>query len=221
MPARTKKNIFSFANLLIFLGLIFLVLSFAPLLVSEAWYFIKEIKDQRYVLEDNTAQKDSVFARFLSKNPISLEPVNRNFAVVIEKIGVNAPIVANVSVAKEDLYKEALKNGVAHAISSDYPSESASNVYLFAHASLNFWDLGRYSTVFNLLRKLNYTDRIHIFYDGRDYVYEVVNKEVVKGWNTNPLTRPTIEPILTLQTCDPPGTTINRYVVTAKLVEVN
>ena len=52
-------------------------------------------------------------------------------------------------------------------------------------------------------------------------MYEVVNKEIVKGWNTNPLTRPTIEPILTLQTCDPPGTTINRYVVTAKLVEVN
>jgi len=221
VPAQTKKTLFSFANLLIFLGLIFLVLSFGPLLVSEVWYFIKEIKNQNYILEDSTAQKDSVFARFLSKNPIRIDPVNRNFALVIEKIGVNAPIVANVSVASEDAYKEALKSGIAHAISSDYPTESASNIFLFAHASLNFWDLGKYSTVFNLLRKLNYTDKIHIFYDEQDYVYEVVNKEVVKGWNTNPLTRPTIEPILTLQTCDPPGTTINRYVVTAKLVEVN
>ncbi|EKE00377.1 MAG: hypothetical protein ACD_22C00036G0004, partial [uncultured bacterium] len=33
--------------------------------------------------------------------------------------------------------------------------------------------------------------------------------------------RPVIEPILTLQTCDPPGTTINRLIVTAKLEKVN
>ncbi|MFC1700193.1 sortase [Patescibacteria group bacterium] len=221
MPVQDKKNIFTFANLLIFLGVIFLILSFGPLLASEVWYFLKEIRHQEYILKGKDAQEDSVFARYLSKNPVRIDPVNTNFALVIEKIGVNAPIVANVSVASEDAYKEALKSGVAHAISSDYPTEVASNVYLFAHASLNFWDLGKYSTVFNLIRKLNYTDKVHIFYDEKDYVYEVVNKEVVKGWNTYPLTRPTIEPILTLQTCDPPGTTINRYVVTAKLVEVN
>jgi LPXTG-site transpeptidase (sortase) family protein len=118
------------------------------------------------------------------------------------------------------MYKEALKNGVAHAASSDYPSERSGNVFLFAHASLNFWDLGKYSSVFNLLRKLNYGDRIHIFYKNKVYVYEVVNKEVVSGWNMNPIKRATIEPLLTLQTCDPPGTTLNRFVVTAKLKEV-
>jgi sortase (surface protein transpeptidase) len=48
-----------------------------------------------------------------------------------------------------------------------------------------------------------------------------VSKELLKGWDTFPLTRTTIEPILTLQTCDPPGTTLNRLVVTAKLLEVN
>ena len=80
--------------------------------------------------------------------------------------------------------------------------------------------MGKYSTVFNLLRKLNLGDKIHVFYKNKMYVYEVVNKETVAGWDTKPLVRKTIEPVLTLQTCDPPGTTLNRFVVTAKLVEV-
>lgn len=217
---KNKKKVFSLANLLIILGLIFLTLSFGPFLVSEVWFFLKELKSQEYSLEVEGGREDSVFARFLSKDPVKLDPVNTNFALVIEKIGINAPIVANVSVSDESVYKNALKDGIAHAISSDYPTKVPSNVFLFAHASLNFWEFGKYSTVFNLLRKLNYTDKIHIFYNGKDFVYEVANKEVVKGWNTNPITRPTIEPILTLQTCDPPGTTLNRYVVTAKLISV-
>lgn len=214
-----RKKI-SLPTLLILLGLLLVLLSFGPLIKDEVWFYFKELKNQKLSLDDKNAQEDSVFARFLTTKPIRLEPVDTNFGLVIERIGVNAPIVADVAVNNENMYKDALKRGIAHAASSDYPSEKAGNVYLFAHASLNFWDLGKYSTVFNLLRKLNYGDRIHLFYKGDTYVYEVINKEVVTGWNTSPLTRATIEPILTLQTCDPPGTTLNRFVVTAKLKEV-
>lgn len=217
----SKRKFFSLSNLLILTGLLFLILSFGPVILGETWYFIKQLKNQEYSLTAKASSQESVFAKFLSKNPIRITPINKDFSIVIEKIDVNAPIVANVSVTDEKAYKEALKSGVAQAISSDFPTKGPSNVYLFAHSSLNFWDLGKYATAFNLLRKLNYKDKIHIFYKGDDFVYEVVNKEVVKGWDTRPLTRPVIEPLLTLQTCDPPGTTLNRYVVTAKLVEVN
>lgn len=220
-----KKKLLSLSNILIFLGLLFLLLSFGPLIVQEAWYFVREIKGQEYFLNKKGSSKEdnkiSVFGELLTKDPIRIDPINRDFSLVIEKIGVNAPIIPDVSTVDEKQYKEALKSGVALAISSDYPTTVPSNVYLFAHASLNFWDLGKYSTVFNMLRKLNYKDKIHVFYQDRDFMYEVVNKEVVKGWNTNPITRSVIEPVLTLQTCDPPGTTINRFVVTAKLVSVN
>ncbi|MFZ2664055.1 MAG: sortase [Patescibacteria group bacterium] len=219
-----KKKFLNLSNVLIFLGILFLLLSFGPLIVQEAWYFVREIKGQEYFLTKDISVKEnktSVFGELLAKSPIGIVPVNKDFSIVIEKIGVNAPIVPNVSVVDEKQYKEALKSGVAHAISSDYPTTSPSNVYLFAHASLNFWDLGKYATVFNMLRKLNYKDKIHIFYQNKDYVYEVVNKETVKGWNVNPIKRSVIEPLLTLQTCDPPGTTINRFVVTAKLLSVN
>jgi sortase A len=214
-----KSKLINLPNFLIFLGVTFLLLSFGPLIVQEIWFFIKEAKSQEYSLESGDIVENSVFAGLLTSAPIKIEPTNRDFSIVIERIGVNAPIVPDVSITNEDAYEEALKSGVAHAISSDYPTTSPSNVYLFAHASLNFWDLGKYATVFNLLRKLNMNDKVNIFYEGDRYIYEVVNKEVVKGWNTTSITRSVIEPVLTLQTCDPPGTTINRLVITAKLVE--
>ncbi len=207
-------------TLLILFGIALLAFHFGPVVKDELWFRLKESRGQTYTLGAEDGQTDSVFARFLSTKPVLLDPVDRNFGLVIERIGVNTPIVADVSVTDEKAYKEALKYGVAHAISSDYPSEAPSNVYLFAHSSVNFWQLGKYATAFNLLRKLDLEDRVHIFFEGKTFVYRVVNKEMMKGWNTYPLTRAVIEPTLTLQTCDPPGTTLNRLVVTANLVEV-
>lgn len=216
----------TFSTFLILAGTLLLLLTFGPILLDEAWYYLKELKNQTYQLAgknnsaNETAVEDSVFARFLSTSPVTMEPVNKDFSVVIEKIGVNAPIVKDVSVTDQKSYEEALKHGVAHSITSGYPSENPGNVYLFAHASVNFWRLGKYATVFNLLGKLNNGDKIHVFYQQKDYVYKVVNKEVHPGWNTYPLTRPVIEPTLTLQTCTPPGTTLNRLVITANLTDV-
>ncbi|OGC70442.1 hypothetical protein A2415_02545 [candidate division WWE3 bacterium RIFOXYC1_FULL_39_7] len=221
-------------NLLIVIGIGVLAVSFGPLVVDEIWYRLKESKSQEYVLNpdlldspqssqsssSDSAIGDSVFSRFLSTRPVLLTPVNQDFSLVIEKIGLNAPIVANVSVTDKKAYNDALKQGIAHALVSDTPNEAPGNVYLFAHASLNFWGLGKYATTFNLLRKLEINDRAYVFYKGRVFIYSVVNKEVMQGWNTYPITRPVIEPLLTLQTCDPPGTTLNRLVVTAKLIDI-
>lgn len=214
-----KKIINKLASFLILIGYLLVAVSFGPLIKDEIWFRFKEWKQQKYTIGGEGA-RDSVFARFLTSDPIKIVPVDTDFSIVIERIGVNAPIIADVSVSDEKEYREALKHGVAHASVSAYPSSNPGNVYLFAHASLNFFDLGGYATVFNLLRKLDYKDKVHIFYKGSDYLYEVVNKEVSKGWDTLPLTRPVLEPILTLQTCDPPGTTLNRLVVTAVFKEV-
>ena len=219
---KKDRKFFNFSNILITVGFLLIILSFGPLLIQEVWYFAKNSKNQEYSLEKGVVVQSgevSVFASLLTSTPIKIKPVNEDFSIVVEKLGVNAPIVPNVSITDEKAYKDALKHGVAHSIASDYPTTSPSNVYLFAHASLNCGDLGKYATVFNLIRKLDIGDSINIFYQGDRYIYKVVNKEIVKGWNTTSITRPVIEPILTLQTCDPPGTTINRLVITAKLSE--
>ena len=218
-----RKLFHALGNFLILGGLTLLLLAYGPVIYDEIWYWVKTQKHQEISLDlsAEAGVQDSVFARLLSYKPIRLQPIDENFGIVIEKLGVNAPIKKDIPVTNEKSYNQALKEGVAHASVSDYPSEEPGNVYLFAHSALNFWDLGKYAKVFNLLRKLEIGDTIHIFYEGKDYTYEVMAKETYKGWNTYPLTRTTIEPLLTLQTCDPPGTTLNRLVVTAKLISVN
>ncbi len=210
-----------FPILMITTGLLFLGATYYPIVRDEVWYQLKTLKNQKYELSNSSGEKDSVFARYLTAKTIDLEPVNKDFSIIIEKIGVNAPVTADVSVWDPNEYNEALKIGAAHAASSMYPSSDPGNVYIFAHTSVNFWELGKYATVFNLLRKLEFGDTVHVFYKNQDFEYKVITKEVLKGWDTYPLTRPVIEPILTLQTCDPPGTTINRLIVTAKLEKVN
>ncbi len=207
---RSARLIKFIALFSIIIGIFLVLVPFLPVIKDEIWYSLKSSDDEQF----------SAFAGLIFSKPLTTTPVNKDFALVIDKIGVNVPVIPDVYVSDENVYKEALKQGVAHAARSEYPSENPGNVYLFAHASVNFWELGKYATVFNLLRKLEIGDTIHLLYKGDTYVYTVTNKEVVKGWNTNPLIRPVIEPILTLQTCDPPGTTLNRLVVTAKLLEV-
>ena len=223
MPKTSKRFVNIIGNLLLIVGFLLLAAAYGPIVYDEAWYWLKTQKNQSIEINAPESQsvQDSPFARLLSSKLINIDPVNKDFSVVIEKIGVNAPINKDVAVTNKQAYNEALKTGIAHASVSEYPSERAGNVYLFAHSSLNFWELGKYAKTFNLLRKLELGDKVHVFYEGKDYVYEVMNKETYNGWNTYPLERASIEPILTLQTCDPPGTTLNRLVVTAKLKEIN
>lgn len=216
----TKTGLWSvLPNVFIIVGVLLFLAAVIPYLRDEIWYALKSSRGQVFVL-DGEGQQDSIFARYLSSSPISMHPVSREFGIVIEKIGVNAPVVKDVPVSDTKAYQEALQHGIAHASTSAYPSTENGNVYLFAHSSIHFWALGKYAEAFNLLRKLEAGDKVHVFYEGQDFVYQVVSKEIFKGFNTYPLNRTVIQPVLTLQTCDPPGTTLNRLVVTCKLLEV-
>jgi sortase A len=209
-----------FFNILIILGILLVVLPFAPVIKDEIWYFFKNLTGKKYILTSEASQAPTVFGKYLDSKPVYISPVNRTFSLIIEKIGVNVPVVKDVPISDSVAYTEALKHGVAHAGVSKYPSKDIGNVYLFAHASVDFWELGGYATIFNLLRKLEVGDSVHVFFENKDYVYIVQNKEVLPGWNTYPILRPVLDPTLTLQTCDPPGTTLNRLVVTAVLKEI-
>lgn len=207
------------SNTLILGGVVFLGLNLWPLLSSEAAYQYRQLRGINYRLPGSGGEKikSSPFAALIGQpTPVRVTPYNREFTVVIEKIGVNAPIVADVDVTDERAYKAAMRAGVVHAKGTVKPGE-AGNSFLFAHSSLDFWQLGPHATVFNLLRKLKVGDRVVVFREDRQYNFKVVGKEIVHGFDTTPLLRQYGEPTLTLQTCDPPGTTLNRLIVTARL----
>lgn len=213
-------------NALILASLLYLTSSFWPVLTAEAKYRFDHWRGVKYEIVEsdvlgnftakNSPQND--FGQLLTIGPtIGIEPISKEAAIIIEKINVNAPIVMDVPVTDKNKYNEALKNGVAHAAGTAYPGNSG-NAYLFAHSTVNPLEIQRYSAVFTLLNKVERGDRIVVFFRNQRYDYLVEEKEVVASFNTKPLLRTYDYPVLTLQTCDPPGIPRNRLIVTAKLV---
>ena len=146
----------------------------------------------------------------------TIVPVDTNFGIVVEKINANARVIANVDPGNEREYIAVLSQGVAHAKGTVFPGQKG-NIYLFSHSADAPWNIVRFNAIFYLLGKLDPGDRVILFYQGRRYDYIVFDKNVVGANDTDYLTRDYSESILTLQTCDPPGTLVNRMIVRARL----
>ncbi|KKR23331.1 MAG: sortase family protein [Candidatus Daviesbacteria bacterium GW2011_GWB1_39_5] len=126
-------------------------------------------------------------------------------------------MVANVNPGNEREYSRALTQGVAEALGSTPPGKPG-NLYLFSHSTDAPWNIVRLNAVFYLLKELEKGDRVIIFKNDRRYDYIVFDKSIVKPDDVSYLTNAYNYPVLTLQTCDPPGTLLNRLIIRAKLV---
>lgn len=153
----------------------------------------------------------------VSSSENSIIPVSTEYGIVIEKINANARIIPNVNPANEREYVRALTSGVAAALGSTPPGQPG-NLYLFSHSTNAPWNIVRYNAIFYLLRELAPGDRVIIFYQNRRYDYVVFDKVIAQPTDVSYLTNKYPYPVLTLQTCDPPGTLLNRLIVRAKLV---
>lgn len=145
-----------------------------------------------------------------------IKPISTEYGLVIEKINANAKIVPNVDPGSEKEYSAALKEGIAEAKGSTPPGEEG-NLFLFSHSTDAPWNIIRYNAIFYLLRELEAGDRVIVFHKGRRFDYIVFDKVVTPPSDISYLTNRYDRPVLTMQTCDPPGTVLNRLVVRAKL----
>ncbi len=211
-------------NILIIGALFFVFLQFYPVIAAEAGYRWERATTDRSaeeaMLPENvripveSTTSATVAPKILPA--LSDEPVNKDFGIVIDKIHANSAIVPDVDPFSPEEYDSALKKGVAHAKGTHYPGEIG-NVYLFAHNTLNAWDIPKYNAVFFLLHNLDAGDRISTFYKGERFDYIVFDKQVHSAKDLSPLDTKYSEPVLSLQTCWPPGTTWQRLIVRAKL----
>jgi sortase A len=186
------------ANVLVFTGVILLVLIFLPVIKVELKYNIDQISNVKYD---------------------ALSPPNTDFSIIIPKIDAVAPIVDNVDPQNQTEYLKALREGVAHAKGTAYPG-GAGNVYLFAHSTDAFYNVGKYNAVFYLLGKLSKGDEVFIYYMGEKFRYLVDQVKVVAPNEIKYLAGDPAKNTLTLQTCYPPGTTLDRLIVIANEVEL-
>ena len=214
--------------IIFFTGLISFAVVFGPLAKAEVGYRWDNVRGVKRTIpkvitstpegepqEVQTSQPVSTFGE-VKVNTNIITPVSTDFGIVIEKINANAKVVADVDSTNERDYVQALQAGVAHAYGTNYPGEKG-NVYLFSHSTDAPWNIIRYNAIFYLLRELESGDRVIIFYKKRRYDYLVFDKKIVQPNDIQYLTAKYEQPVLTLQTCDPPGTLLHRLVVRARL----
>jgi sortase A len=208
-------------NLLIFAGVAYLIIWSYPMLSANISYYFHRWRGLKYEVSTEPQEtNENGLSGLLEKpkEPLKIKPSSTDFGIVIEKINVNAPIVSSVDPANKDEYSKALDEGVAHAAGTVFPGENG-NSFLFSHSTFNVFEIGQYNAVFTLLNKLETGDKIVTFYKGTRFDYVVAEMKVVSPSDVSPLTASHEAPVLTLQTCDPPGTDLNRLIVVAKLVE--
>ncbi len=174
-----------------------------------------QVIDEKSKIQELPSVQKGLLGKTLNLKQVEfLIPVDPEFSIVIPKIGANAKVLANIDASDEKIYLEALKKGVAHAAGTAFPGEG-SHIFLFAHSTDYFWNVGLYNAVFYLLYKLEKGDDIDIFYQGKRYLYQVIGKNIVNPNQVEYLTRKSNKEFLTLQTCWPPGTTLQRLLIFA------
>jgi len=152
-------------------------------------------------------------------DPSAGTEVSSDPRLIIPKINVDVPAVYDVG-SDHDSQMAAMEKGVAHfAIpgANSHPGEIG-NTVLSGHSSNDLFDPGDYKFIFAQLEKLTIGDTIYANYNGVRYAYVITKTEVVKPTEVGKLVYPTDKPILTLITCTPLGTALNRLLVTAEQV---
>ncbi len=145
--------------------------------------------------------------------------------ILIPKIGKNVPIVdvniKNIDSEKEidDIFMHELEKWVIRHPKTSLPWKEW-NVFIFWHSSNYPWIKWEYNDVFALLDNLYFWDEIIVFYNQKKYVYIIKEKKVIKPWNTEMLNRQQWKKELTLMTCWPIWTALNRLIVIWELQEL-
>lgn len=161
-------------------------------------------------------------------DPNESDVVSDDPRLIIPKIAVDVPVVYDDTMgsssaetaAKQDL---ALEKGVAWfgvPGANSHPGQLG-NTVLSGHSSNDWLAPGDYKFVFARLDQLKKGDVIYANYKGTRYTYTVTNKKVINPSDVSALYIGDDKPMLTLLTCTPVGTALNRLLVYAEQVSPN
>lgn len=159
-----------------------------------------------------------VFTPLIAPDGASITPVNKTFSIIIPKIGVNAPVIANVDPTSPATYDSALLAGVAHSQTSYLPDENGTT-YLFSHSTNYDWFVKDLNAVFYLLKNLSVGDYVVLYYKDKLYTYQIKEIKIVNSKDISYLVPVAGQKRLILETCWPPGTVNKRLLVFADLMK--
>ncbi len=227
----------SIGNFLLLFSIFGIAATFGPTIYYEVQFQIAKLRGVRFSVAEQAVQQSSPFGEILKDEQEKQElqqqggfrnllqgpkeqiliPKDTYFSILIPKVGANQKVFPNVDPNNEQEFLPILYKGVAHAKGTVFPGMKG-NIYLFAHSSDNFWDVGRYNAIFYLIKDLAAGDDIVLFFENRRHNYKVTETKVLDGSEVSYLveSQKGKEETVILQTCWPPGTTWKRLVVLAK-----
>jgi len=193
--------------------------------------FKKQIKEEKELINNSNSEKTSDFSirklvNISNKNDINLniEITPYENRIVIPKIWKNIPLVdiVNKQIEWEDelnnIFMKELENWVVRYPWSSKPWEDWTT-FVFWHSSNFPWIKWDFNDVFALLDNVEFEDEILIYYNQKKYTYKIREKKVITPWDVSVLERNKKKSELTLMTCWPLWTTLNRLIVVWEIVE--
>lgn len=146
-------------------------------------------------------------------------PIGPESKLIIPKINVEVPVIFDTTPDHASQMK-AMEGGVAWfgIPGANAKPGQVGNSVLSGHSSNDILEGGNYKFIFAKLDQLAEGDTFYINYESKRYTYSVTRKEVVKPSEVSKLVYPTEKPVMTLITCTPLGTSLNRLLVTAEQI---
>ena len=144
------------------------------------------------------------------------DQINQNikdFGLIIDKLGLSAPIKINVDGDNKQEYNEALNYGLAQFKGSGLPGDGK-NIFIFGHSGRETLK-NPYNKILNKLNDLQKDDLIVVYYKNKKFEYTVAEKKIIEKDDLSVLELGEREQ-LTLMTCWPIGTKDKRLVIIAK-----
>lgn len=211
--SNTAKKVFTYLGTFVAIfAVTFIIVNFQSLYNIVDYWYKTDIKIENGNSGNYTAEIISS-AGVKSNVPKDKLPTISDNHILIPKINVDSPINWNV-INTEPNVQKALETGVAGLSGTAVPGESG-NVFITGHSSNYFWAKGRYKNIFSLLNKLVVGDLIYVKYKNKLYIYRASNVKVVKPTDISVLSKGD-KSVLTLMTCTPVGTSLNRLIITAE-----
>ena len=144
--------------------------------------------------------------------------------VIIPKIWKNIPLLdiknRNISGESElnDIFAKELEKWIIRYPGSSKPWENWTS-FIFWHSSNFPWIKWEYNDVFATLDNVSYWDEIIVYYWQEKFKYKIREKKVITPWDVSVLERNKKKSEITLMTCWPIWTTLNRLIVIWELIE--
>lgn len=138
-----------------------------------------------------------------------------DFKIFIPKIGLESDIIPNVDTTSEEIYKQKLLAGVAHANGSYFPGQDGM-VFLFAHSTDSIARILEYNAKFINIYQLDVGDKVELNYKGKLYQYNITDKKIISPKEIELIRQANSD--LVLSTCWPLGTNWQRLILFAEVV---